>query len=160
MHDSPVMIAAHLERRGRSPRRMFSRTVSAISSALWPVAILSACNNHLLSEMIHESWSLFQARGQLCRRSSAICPLQHNKLMSCRTNRCPLALDQLKCREVDKYCYSSSTTERVKCNDATCAMICISDCQPHCFSLKLEHKCVQCSYRSRSVNLHHGCASV
>ena len=40
---APVIIAAHLERRGRSPRRMFSRTVSAMSSALCPVAILSAC---------------------------------------------------------------------------------------------------------------------
>lgn len=40
--DAPVMIAAHLDSRGRSPRRMFSRTVSAMSSALCPVAILSA----------------------------------------------------------------------------------------------------------------------
>lgn len=52
------MIAAHLDRRGRSPRRMLSSTVSAMSSALCPVATLSACVTLAVRVSLKEALSM------------------------------------------------------------------------------------------------------
>ena len=75
---APVTMAVHRLRRGRSPRRMFSSTVSAMSSALCPVAILAACSKGAPASAHVTGWTASApACGQL-PRSACTATFEHS----------------------------------------------------------------------------------